>query len=256
MKPIKILQKLNESEEHLAPFSLAEDLYKYTTSISMTEDELFDKVIAKHPETANYDYNQMRHFIIRTMMNDIENNPKIINNQLENDVNNYYDDSSEINDIWEMYLKLKEFYTDEGIDFNIKYFEEDPFAPTAEDWDDINHWYNDDPREEWEKKSKLENNYRYISTHGVGPGTLPKDVQLIKSEDVGSGRVALYLSRPLSDEELKKYDIRPEYIQESVPAEHEPFINQHKCPYCTGPMSDEEYRVFGMCRDCYDNGVE
>lgn len=26
------------------------------------------------------------------------------------------------------------------------------FEPKPEDWDDINHWYNDDPREEWDKK--------------------------------------------------------------------------------------------------------
>lgn len=29
-----------------------------------------------------------------------------------------------------------------------------------------------------------------------------------------------------------------------------------RCPYCTRKMSKDEYRVFGMCKDCYDNGVE
>lgn len=62
-----------------------------------------------------------------------------------------------------------------------------------------------------------ESEYRYVTTHGTGPGTLPKDVNLIKSEDINSnGRVAIYVDRPLTKEELEKYDIRPEWIQESV----------------------------------------
>lgn len=29
-----------------------------------------------------------------------------------------------------------------------------------------------------------------------------------------------------------------------------------RCPYCTGKMTKDEYKVFGMCKECYDNGVE
>lgn len=43
---------------------------------------------------------------------------------------------------------LKESY------YPISEDEEDYFSPTEEDWDDINHWYNDDPREEWEKQAR------------------------------------------------------------------------------------------------------
>lgn len=65
------------------------------------------------------------------------------------------------------------------------------------------------------KESEIKE-YRYITTHGTGPGTLPKDVNLIKSEDINnSGRIAIYVDRPLTDEELKKYNIKPEWIQES-----------------------------------------
>lgn len=67
------------------------------------------------------------------------------------------------------------------------------------------------------RKKLLGESYRYVTTHGTGPGTLPKDVNLIKSEDINSnGRVAIYVDRPLTKEELEKYDIRPEWIQESV----------------------------------------
>ena len=56
--------------------------------------------------------------------------------------------------------------------------------------------------------------YRYITTHGIGPRTLPKDVSVFKTEDISSGRIAMYISRPLTSEELKQYDIKPEWIQE------------------------------------------
>ena len=28
------------------------------------------------------------------------------------------------------------------------------------------------------------------------------------------------------------------------------------CPYCCKNITVEEYKVFGMCAECYDNGVE
>lgn len=55
--------------------------------------------------------------------------------------------------------------------------------------------------------------YRYITKHGLGPGTLPKDVELIRTEDVNDYITAIYLNRPLTSRELKYYDIYPEYIQ-------------------------------------------
>lgn len=56
--------------------------------------------------------------------------------------------------------------------------------------------------------------YRYITNHGVGPGTMPKDTY-IRSEDLDNGKTAVYLNRPLTQQELDKYDIKPEWIQES-----------------------------------------
>lgn len=67
--------------------------------------------------------------------------------------------------------------------------------------------------DESEKLSETNKEYRYITNHGVGPGMCPKDI-FIRSEDLDNGKTAIYLSRPLTDEELKKYDIKPEYIQE------------------------------------------
>jgi len=57
--------------------------------------------------------------------------------------------------------------------------------------------------------------YRYITTHGIGPGTVPKGT-FIRSEDLDNYKTAIYLNRPLTSEELKKYDIKPEWIQESA----------------------------------------
>lgn len=58
--------------------------------------------------------------------------------------------------------------------------------------------------------------YRYIATHAIGPGTLPDDIKVFKTEDTDDGKIAMYISRPLTSEELKKYDIDPEWIQESA----------------------------------------
>ena len=57
--------------------------------------------------------------------------------------------------------------------------------------------------------------YRYITNHGIGPGTVPKGTY-VRSEDLDGGKTAIYLNRPLSNEELNKYDIKPEDIQEST----------------------------------------
>ena len=57
--------------------------------------------------------------------------------------------------------------------------------------------------------------YRYITKHGVGPGTLPKDVELLNWEDLPNYKTAIYLDRPLTVKELEYYDIYPEWIQES-----------------------------------------
>ena len=63
-------------------------------------------------------------------------------------------------------------------------------------------------------KQMPEGGYRYIATHAIGPGTLPKDVKVFKTEDIRGGKIAMYISRPLTSEELKQYDIKPEWIQE------------------------------------------
>ena len=58
--------------------------------------------------------------------------------------------------------------------------------------------------------------YRYMARHAVGPGTLPDDIKVFKTEDTDDGKIAMYISRPLTSEELKKYDIDPEWIQEGA----------------------------------------
>ncbi len=60
-------------------------------------------------------------------------------------------------------------------------------------------------RDERKKKG-----YLYFTKHGLGPGTLPRDVDLVDSEDLDNYLTAIYLDRPLSSEELDYYDIYPE----------------------------------------------
>lgn len=71
-------------------------------------------------------------------------------------------------------------------------------------------------RKDSQEKGLVENEtkeYRYITNHGIGPGMIPSNT-FVRSEDLENGKTAIYLNRPLSDEELKKYDIKPEWVQE------------------------------------------
>lgn len=63
-------------------------------------------------------------------------------------------------------------------------------------------------------KQMPEGGYRYMARHAIGPGTLPKGVKVFKTEETPNGKIAMYISRPLTSAELKKYDIDPEWIQE------------------------------------------
>lgn len=51
--------------------------------------------------------------------------------------------------------------------------------------------------------------YMYVLTHGFGPGTLPRGVKVGRVEDY-KGYTVVWLDRPLSNDELKQYDIPAE----------------------------------------------
>lgn len=99
----------------------------------------------------------------------------------------------------------------------------DELKTTEEFEDAVNYWvdhyfddYSDIEKEEAKQDGILKESkeYRYITTHGIGPGTLPDGVY-IRCEDLDNGKTAIYTNRPLTAEELKKYDIKDEWIQES-----------------------------------------
>lgn len=60
--------------------------------------------------------------------------------------------------------------------------------------------------------------YKYVLRHGLGPGTLPKDVQINDWQDFPNDnwKVVVNLNRPLTDAELEQYDIKP-YIEDHSP---------------------------------------
>ena len=48
-----------------------------------------------------------------------------------------------------------------------------------------------------------------------------------------------------------------EDIEESEePVTDKSLVDRGVCPYCTGPITKEEYHIYGMCGTCWDNGVE
>ncbi len=61
-----------------------------------------------------------------------------------------------------------------------------------------------------EEKRNSKNPYMYFTKHGIGPGTLPKDVKLVNWEDLDDYMTVIYVDRPLSTKELENYDIIPE----------------------------------------------
>ena len=52
--------------------------------------------------------------------------------------------------------------------------------------------------------------YRYILKHGLGPGTIPNDIHVLRWKDLPHYYTEVYLSRPLSADELEYYDIPSE----------------------------------------------
>ena len=59
-------------------------------------------------------------------------------------------------------------------------------------------------------KANSNSGYLYIFKHGIGPGTLPKDVTVIRSKDLPNYYTAVWLDRFLTADELKQYDIPSE----------------------------------------------
>lgn len=55
-----------------------------------------------------------------------------------------------------------------------------------------------------------EGGYLYIFKHGIGPGTIPSDVSIVKVKDLPNYYTAVWLDRFLTTSELKQYDIPSE----------------------------------------------
>lgn len=77
---------------------------------------------------------------------------------------------------------------------------------------------------------------------------------LIQIEDDGWDE----LKENLDYEILDKPNDPEDFVVKDIPDDKLPvdLAKQGKCPYCTGPMSDEEYKLYGMCQECFENGVE
>lgn len=156
---------------------------------------------------------------------------------------------------YEQYVDIPEDMTDEDEIFEtvMDQFEEDLVYGSVDTSDLTNHiellvpikdtisGYTPDPEP---KKESREKEYRYITNHGIGPGTMPKDTY-VRSEDLDNGKTAIYLNRPLTQQELDKYDIKPEWVQESKEKE-----DPNK--YCVICGKEKEDYEASMCDDCWE----
>ena len=100
--------------------------------------------------------------------------------------------------------------------------------------------------------------YRYILKHGIGPGTLPKDVNIVKyGEDRDDWLTEVWLDRALSKEELEKYDIPSETTLTSAtesdkkvyPRKYD--INGNEIT--KDDIEDFKYHVEDILSDVYEN---
>ena len=64
--------------------------------------------------------------------------------------------------------------------------------------------------------SPMNKGYLYLTKHGIGPGTLPKDVKLLKYKDLSEYITAIWLDRFLTTKELDYYDIYPETNMQNI----------------------------------------
>lgn len=70
-------------------------------------------------------------------------------------------------------------------------------------------WYIKSTKTLEDKRDKTKG-YKYVLKHGLGPGTIPRDVDIIGWEEPDNYTTIVWLDRPLSAEELKRYDIPSE----------------------------------------------
>lgn len=92
--------------------------------------------------------------------------------------------------------------------------------------------------------SRSHSGYRYITKHGLGPGMIPKDVDILDWEDLDNWKTAIIIDRPLTKDELEYYDIYPEYIQE---CETTDIVEDENKVYSTIAVVDESSCKPGRC---------
>ena len=90
---------------------------------------------------------------------------------------------------------------------------ETDLAPTGEhiddDEDDSDDDEDDDEEELTEAIDKDGGPFPYLMKHGQGPGTLPKDVKVVKYGESSNGKDIVYLDKVLTAEEEAKFEMTP-----------------------------------------------
>ena len=88
------------------------------------------------------------------------------------------------------------------------------YDPVVDQYDNMEDWLTDTINNMKKVNSCRitadTDSYLYFTKHGVGPGTLPKDVKLVDWKDVDDNITAIWLDRFLTTKELNEYDIYPE----------------------------------------------
>lgn len=114
-----------------------------------------------------------------------------------------------------------------------------------------------------EHQNKPEGGYLYIFKHGIGPGTIPRDVEIVRTKDLPNYYTAVWLDRFLTTSELKQYDIPSEtrinellgrigYCQKN--GDVVPCDDVDACDNITASNSIDTGSDFTVIQEIYDDG--
>lgn len=65
-------------------------------------------------------------------------------------------------------------------------------------------------------KENNQDGYLYITKHGLGPGTLPKGITVLREEELDNYLTVFWTDRFLTTKELNEYDIYPETMNNTI----------------------------------------
>lgn len=143
-------------------------------------------------------------------------------------------------------------YVKAQIEEGIAYNKENPLEDLENDYEES----GEDITESFEDNN--ESYYGQIIVDALNSGKIDQEVFIqnvldwMTEVDAGNFLRDTGWYNDLVDEDGDEEDIE----ESEEPVTDKSLVDRGVCPYCTGPITKEEYHIYGMCGTCWDNGVE